>query len=264
MSPARPGPAAVVFTDLDGSFLDHATYLPGPAAPALAALTQRGILVVFCSAKTWAEQSHIQASLGLEAPVIVENGAAVVHPDGSRLVLGLPHRQVTEGLVEAAAAVGVGVRSYDDMDLEEISTITGLTPEEAERARSRDYTVTFLLTEGGDEGTARLEEEMGRRHLRLTRGARFLSAQGLHDKGAAVRRLVAQLADGVSPPPPTYGIGDFLNDAEMLAAVDLPMLVQVPGGTWADLTLPGLVRLEGVGPEGWVLAVDRILETLEA
>lgn len=262
MSLSGAGLPAVVFTDLDGSLLDHNTYLPGPAAPALAALVEKGVLVVFCSAKTFAEQVHLQADLGLEAPVIVENGAAIVHPDGSRVVLGLAHTEAAERLAGAAAEAGVEIRGYDDMTLEEISALTGLTPEEAERARNREYTVTFLVIEGGDEGVARLEEAMGRSGLRLTRGSRFLSAQGPHDKGAAVRHLVATLSDGVTPPPPTFGIGDYLNDAEMLAAVDVPMLVRLPDGLWADLVLPGVIRLEGVGPHGWAQAAQRILETV--
>ena len=48
----------------------------------------------------------------------------------------------------------------------------------------------------------------------------------------------------------------------MLAAVDVPMLVQRPDETWADLDLGGLVRIEGVGPRGWCSAADRVLAEL--
>jgi mannosyl-3-phosphoglycerate phosphatase len=50
----------------------------------------------------------------------------------------------------------------------------------------------------------------------------------------------------------TIGIGDSLNDAPMLASVDLPILVKKPDGTYdADIHIPNLLKTDGIGPEGW-------------
>ena len=244
---------AVLFSDLDGAFLDQRTYRPGAAGGWLNALSRAGVTVVFCSAKTRAEMAHLQRQLGVEAPFIVENGAAVVADRRVAACFGLTYRQVRAGLVDAASEVGAKVRGYGDMTPAEISGLTGLSWEDAARAQEREYSVTFLL-----EGSAsRLGEALERRGLRMVRGALFYSAQGQHDKGTAVRYLIEELG-----PDRSYAIGDFDNDLPMLEAVDSPMLVQRPGGIFADLAVEGLVRLEGVGPEGWILGAQRILADL--
>jgi len=55
-------------------------------------------------------------------------------------------------------------------------------------------------------------------------------------------------------------IGDSPNDLPMLSAVDIPVLVQKPGGTWEEIDVPHLHRVEGIGPEGWARAVEEIIE----
>ncbi len=259
---ASPG-RRVLFTDLDGTLLDHDSYQPGPAAGAVARLQAAGVAVVFCSAKTRAEQEPLRVRLGVTAPFGVENGAAVYLPAGSGAddpanyevaVFGMPYREVRARLKRAADAVGVTVRGYGDMSDAEVAELTGLDPAAAARARTREFTESFLA-QGDVEALRRALEAAG---MRLLRGARFWTALGDHDKGTAVRFLLARFAE--SGPVTSYGVGDFDNDLDMLAAVDVPILVQRPDHTWADLPLPGLVRVEGVGPDGWCRAADLALE----
>ena len=49
----------------------------------------------------------------------------------------------------------------------------------------------------------------------------------------------------------------------MLRIVDYPMLVQRLDKTWQRLNVDGLNRLDGIGPEGWILAYNEILNILE-
>ena len=44
----------------------------------------------------------------------------------------------------------------------------------------------------------------------------------------------------------------------MLAEVDVPVLVQKPGGCWEQVELPNLYQVNGVGPEGWVKAIENL------
>ena len=55
------------------------------------------------------------------------------------------------------------------------------------------------------------------------------------------------------------GIGDSLNDLPMLLSVDIPVLVQKPGGVWEEINVPYLYRVDGIGPEGWARAVEKII-----
>lgn len=72
-SPAPAAPVRLVFTDLDGTLLDHETYSFAPAAEALAALKARGVPLVLASSKTAAEIAELHRALGLgDTPAIVE------------------------------------------------------------------------------------------------------------------------------------------------------------------------------------------------
>lgn len=245
-------PSAVVFTDLDGSLLDHRTHEAGPAAQALRRLRSAGIPVVFSSAKTAAEQTVIRRSLGVDDPYVVENGAAILGVAGTPIEFGLPYRDVRHRLALAAARAGVKVRGYGDMTVAEVAERTGLDQPAAARAMLRDHTESFILEEG-EPGP--LREALAELGLRLTKGWKFWTVLGTHHKGTAVRYLA-----GAWKAPTTYGIGDDGGDLDLLCAVDVPMLVQTPTGEWADLDVPNLIRLPEVGSEGWCLAADRILD----
>jgi mannosyl-3-phosphoglycerate phosphatase len=250
----------ILFTDLDGTLLDHYTYRPDPALPALRRLRQAGVLVLPATAKTLAEVVQIGAELGLTDGAIVENGAAIALPPGFPdpvpggelevvTVLGLPYEMVRGMLAEAAAEVGARVRGYGDMTEAEVAAETGLSPAEAVRARSRQWSETFVVTDGDPVAVGAALE---RRGLRAVLGARFLTAMGDHDKGEAARLVLDRLRrDGRAVR--SWAVGDAANDAELLAAVDHPMLVRAGHGDWVDIDLPGLVRLDGVGPAGWAL-----------
>jgi mannosyl-3-phosphoglycerate phosphatase len=74
-------PALIVFSDLDGTLLDHATYSWQAAVPALEALKERGIPLILASSKTSAEIAELRAETGFaDCPAIVENGAGLLEP----------------------------------------------------------------------------------------------------------------------------------------------------------------------------------------
>ncbi len=77
------GRAVVVFTDLDGTLMDHDSYDVAPAQAALEALAARSIPVVPVTSKTRTELEPLMARLGLSGPAIAENGAVIMNTDGS-------------------------------------------------------------------------------------------------------------------------------------------------------------------------------------
>ena len=72
--------SAVIYTDLDGTLLDHDTYAFGEAQPTLNALMERGIPIIPCTSKTRAETLSLTQTMGINGPMIVENGAAIWVP----------------------------------------------------------------------------------------------------------------------------------------------------------------------------------------
>ncbi|MBW3604340.1 MAG: HAD-IIB family hydrolase [Actinobacteria bacterium] len=250
----------VVVTDLDGTLLDHNTYEAGPAAAALQTLQDAGVTIVCCSAKTRAEQQVHRRDLAIAGPFVVENGAAVHADHGPVRVLGLDYGEVRDRLAGVAASLDVSLRGFGDMEIVEVVERTGLSAGAAARAQERDHTEPFVVDgDGVNEPT--LRGALHDRGLGLQRGARFWTAGGFHDKGDAVAVLRELYTVERGERPLMYGLGDTYNDAAMLAAVDVPMLVQRPDGGWADLAVDNLTRLDGIGPVGWCLGAEAILAT---
>ena len=65
LSQVKPDAGLVVFTDLDGTLLDHETYSCSPAQEALDLLERKRIPLILCSSKTRAEIELIQLDLRL-------------------------------------------------------------------------------------------------------------------------------------------------------------------------------------------------------
>jgi len=263
----------VVFTDLDGTLLEHATYSFEPARPALEALLEAGIPLIFCTSKTRLETERWRRALANVHPFIVENGGAAFVPEGyfgaaarfdkrdggyGVLEFGRPYADLRQALERIRAASGLPLRGFGDMAVEEIAARCGFTREDAALAAMREYDEPFV----GADGPALAEVERAARKAGLTvaSGGRFHHLVGGSDKGRAVRAL-RDLYSRSRGPVRTAGLGDSLNDETMLREVDVPVLVRKPDGGHADMAgLPELVIAPYAGPEGWREAVLGLLQ----
>lgn len=264
----------LVFSDLDGTLLDHATYSFEPARPALEALEDRGIPLVLCTSKTRAETERVREKLGNRHPFITENGGAIYVPEGTFpsdersmrkadgyrvLEFGTPYLAIRRTLQEIRSRVAPSIRGFGDMRVEEVARACGFSLAEAEEAKKREYDEPFLAeNESSLDGVRRAARAAG---LQVITGGRFHHLVGGNDKGGAVRALAGIFVKAFGPVT-TIGLGDSLNDEPMLGNVDLPVLVRKPDGRHdPGVRVRGLVYASGIGPEGWRDAVLGILET---
>jgi mannosyl-3-phosphoglycerate phosphatase len=263
----------VIFTDLDGTLLDHDTYSWLEATPGLARLRTAHIPLVFCSAKTRLEQQVYRQALDVHDPFIVENGGAIlIEPE--YFLQSPPHSKWKNGLLaiefgrsraairravrRVRADLRLDMRGYGDLPLSEIATLTGLDIASARRARKREYEET-IVSPFSPAQRKQIEAALASHGLQLTRGARFHAVSAGNDKGRAVRVLM-DLYRAEHPEIRSAGIGDSWNDRSLLESVDVPILVQRPGRRWERLNVPGLVRIPKVGPAGWTEAVVRLMK----
>jgi mannosyl-3-phosphoglycerate phosphatase len=256
----------VVFSDLDGTLLDHHTYSHAAARPALEELHQRQVPLVLCSSKTRAELIPLHLELGLSAPFIAENGGGVFAPAGATLCRGEQWQEAGQGwrMLEIGLPISevrarfntfkdkFDAKGFGDMSDAKVAKLTGLPKKQAALARQREFNEPVLLpdeTQASDFAAATLEAG-----LQATRGGRFWHLLGGGDKGKAVRLLTILFAKH-DPELVTMALGDAPNDLAMLEAVDWPVLVARPDGSHAPLELEGLVRQPQAGPAGFNQAV---------
>jgi mannosyl-3-phosphoglycerate phosphatase len=272
----------VIFTDLDGTLLDHENYSWQGAQPALARVKASGTPWVLCTSKTRAELEPLRDALDHRHPFIVENGGAILIPHGYFTVplpphvtinryqiiqLGAPYPLLRRTLDEIKDASGVPIRGYGDLTVQEVAALTGLPLEAATRAKAREYDEPFIIGvegEGTEADRRRVLSLIEAKGFRWTRGGRFHHLMGRHDKGNAVSILTdvyrTQYGSII-----TVGLGDSYNDLPMLGAVDRPILVKRPDGRYdPDVALPGLEFADGIGPAGWNAAITALLDATDA
>ena len=262
---------AIIFTDLDGTLLDE-EYSFAPAERALERIKQDGIPLVVVTSKTRAEVEHIRSRFKNTDPFITENGGGIFIPgsyfpfpvqgeklDGYTLIrLGTDYRELRQALVRIRASSGKAIKGFGDLSDEEISNLTGLPVKEAWLARERDFDEPFILEDGSPEEAKGLVEAAG---YSFTMG-RLFHMTGPNDKGGAVERLKS-FYRALYGKIVTIGAGNALNDAPFLRVVDYPVLVGDDGGYNDIGEVPGLVKAQGAGPQGWEKAVTGILDSIK-
>lgn len=259
----------VIFTDLDGTLLDAATYSHAEALPALELIAAGGTPLILCSSKTRVEMEACRLQLGNIHPFISENGGGIFIPQGyfsapleakaahdyQMILLGTPYAKIRGHFVHLREQLHAKVRGFADMSVAEVAALTGLSEGEAALARQRDFDEAFVFEEAVDENFLRAIEASG---LHWTQG-RIFHIMGDHDKGRAVNILVSlyrQQYGEIS----SIALGDGLNDLPMLKAVEHPVLVRHPDGSCdARIAIPHLLKTRLPGPAGWNETVLQLL-----
>lgn len=268
----------IIFTDLDGTLLDHITYSFSAALPALELLKKRCIPLVLCSSKTRAEIEYWRERLENPHPFVSENGGAVYIPpfcfcmddvnltrpkaemiDGYFvLALGTPYG-VLRRVVEELRRKGFGIKGFGDMTASEVAEITGLSPRQAQLAKRREFDEPFVY-QGDQTKLDALLTVIHKKGLRYAQG-RFYHLMGKNDKGKAVA-LLKQIYERKFGQVVTIALGDSPIDSPMLEQVDYPILVRnYQGEHDQTIALPNLIRAEGIGPGGWNEAVLQVIRT---
>ena len=258
-------PAFIVFSDLDGTLLDHATYSWQAAVPALEALKERGIPLILASSKTSAEIAELRAETGFaDCPAIVENGAGLLEPAGAGHAPD--DDRVHRALIAALNALPPELRGkftgFSDWTVDEVADRTGLPPKDAARAAMRRFSEPGLWS-GSPRDRSRFEALLARQGITARQGGRYLTLSYGATKADRMREIAARYASG-DESPRMIALGDAPNDIEMLETADIGVIVANPHAK----PLPELdgekagriARTQKPGPEGWNESVLRIIE----
>jgi mannosyl-3-phosphoglycerate phosphatase family protein len=268
----------LIFTDLDGTLLDHATYSCQPAYPALKLIREMRIPLIFCSSKTRKELEHYRRLLDNHDPFVTENGGGIFVPEGyfdfsalppdldsikepgyTLVRLGAPY-SLLRLAVQELRDEGFAITGFGDMTVAEVSGLTGLNSEQAAMAKEREFDEPFIFY-GGVANIDELCERIRAKGLNSVQGNLF-HILGNSDKGKAVD-ILASLFRQSCGEITIVALGDSPNDLPMLRRADYPVAIRKPTGSHdPSFDLPRLIRAEGIGPAGWNEAVLRLLREL--
>ncbi len=252
----------LVFTDLDGTLLDHHSYSFAPAQPALDELKARNIPLILVSSKTRAELEALQQQLNINTPFICENGAAVfwqADQQWQRQEFSLPRTDILQQLKQLRDQ-GFDFISFADCSVAQIAEMTGLSEAEADLASQRDYTEP-LLWRGSEQSLEQFRQRLAANHLQAVQGGRFISVMGEFDKGTSLQWLRQRYEkDG---PVTVVALGDSPNDEPMLNAADIAVVIRSQRSAELNIDKPAqCIYTDAPGPSGWQQAMADILLSL--
>jgi len=266
----------LIFTDMDGSLLDHHNYHFDEAVPTLNALETVNIPVIPVTSKTQAEVELLRDSLHNPHPFIVENGAAVFIPagyfpqqpqgtiskDGYWVKEFVAPRSRWQGLIEQIRPRYIDqFKTFADAGIDGIIAMTGLNVHAAARAARRQYGEP-VSWQGNGNRKLQFIDELTAAGAQILEGGRFLHVSGDCDKGRALRWL-EQVYQNAFPQKlmVSLAIGDSQNDRAMLEQADHALLIRSPVHPLPDVCRSSNLNVStDTGPKGWAEGVNKILD----
>ena len=265
----------LVFTDLDGTLLDHFNYQADAALTVINELKSRSIPIIPNTSKTFQEVQLICKELQLNGPFIIENGAAVyipvnhfkVQPQGTVLANGYWVKSFCQTrdywlslLAREAVQYSENFIGFDALSAEQLAALTGLTIEKAKQAKTRQYSEPLHWFGDTVEKSAFIKQ-MEQFGANILQGGRFLHVSGHCDKGQAQSWLSEQYQ--VNTPDKkvvSIALGDSDNDVAMLEAANIAVQVRSPVHHFPDLKRQtGIYRSRECGPAGWAECLSKII-----
>lgn len=259
--------APLVFTDLDGTLLNHDDYDCAAIKPFLAQLTAADVTVVFNTSKTFAEVTDLQAMLNHRQPFITENGSAVYIPkfyfplkpigceeldEYWRYALAPTCAKLHEDLINYASEFKNCYRLFSELSAQEVSELTGLSVEQSKLALTREYSDP-IYWQGSDEQLSEFLTLLEPLDYEVLVGGRFIHLNKQTNKGQAQNWLLNQFKTHYRHPFTTIALGDSQNDMAMLDEADIAILITNPNSkAKAKLAHKPWHVSERPAPLGWI------------
>ncbi len=226
----------VIFTDLDGTLLDHNNYSYSAAEPALNYIRQHNIPLIFITSKTAVEILGLCKQSNFYHPFVAENGGLIAIPENyfsdknvtrefKYKIIGITREDITLTLNKLTSTYKF--RSFRDMSLKELMENTGLQSDQARYANERACTEPILWSDT-PEKLLDFSKELERHNLTLIRGGRFHHVMGHHDKASAMLALIEIFESNWSAKITSIALGDSPNDLKMLQTAQHGIVIPNP------------------------------------
>ncbi len=268
----------IVFTDLDGTLLNHDDYSFEAAIPAINRLKKYKIPLILVTSKTIEEVRTLRNALDIDWPYICENGSLLVFPDaysylgdkisgarrsekGESIYLRGSTRSELLDMLEVLRH-HYKFTQFSKMSTSEIMECTGLNHEEAVQANLRLASEPLLWQDEEnriEEFTARVLEN----NLQIIKGGRFYHIMGNTDKSEAVEELKLGIERYNSTKAHSIVLGDSENDLAMLRSATTAIVIPKLDGSHLQLDQSeSVVYALKHGASGWCESILEILNQL--
>ena len=242
----------IIFTDLDGTLLDHKTYTFEPALEALSDIKSHQIPLILTSSKTKAEIEKLQTILTLKDPFIFENGSGIFY-NNQVVSFGTNLNEIHNKIIPLQKTFNFNC--YSLLPLEQAIQHTELPEEEAKLSQQRQFSEPIIWL---DDEKKKIDFMQRIRQLGLyaVQGGRFLTISSHHDKAKALKWIKNTLEKDYQTEFTSIALGDGENDINMIDACDIKILIK---NNNEHLQKPGWVLSKMSGPTGWNQEIMKVL-----
>ena len=262
----------LIFTDLDGSLLNHNNFEFREIKNFILNCIKNGIKIIPNTSKTKSEIEVFLDQLGQNLPFVVENGAAIHNLDlvhrkfkfkNNSLVFSRSVNEILE-LFEKRIPIELKKRCsfLKDMSSIEQMKILGLNKKYLPFALNREYSMP-LVFDGSKELVNKFTVLLKKIGMKLHEGGRIYNICDDCSKGKAMITLIEKLKNEFDFNSHTIVIGDSPNDISMLNVSDQPCIIPLPNKkNLCLLKDKKIIRATQTAPQGWEEVVRASLKKI--
>ena len=269
----------LIFTDIDGTFIDNDTFDEGLNTKIISELAQAQHSVVFNTSKTFEEVDYFQKKIKTSLSFICETGGGIYlannhfkTPDSSRGEYQVLYEsgKIDEYKDQIQSEINKNFRDdlifFDDLNVEEQSSLSGLSGHDLELASRRDFSI-LIKWKSTKSKYDEFKLFLKQFQLNLITGGRFSHICSKHDKGNATKLFIEKTKKFFNNSNIiTVGIGDSKNDFEMLNEVDFPCIVKSPNNHLLkdSLNTKNITFSDHEAPSGWIECIEKVVTKIRS
>lgn len=259
----------IIFTDLDGTLLDHDNYSFNDAVDILARLSLDNIPIILVSSKTQSEIEKISMQLRFHHASVAENGAIInignhhifrCLKSNSPYCFGGSIDSILTSIEKIPHPMKKEFTLLKDMPPKMATEMTGLDQQSLEVCLERAYSVPFIASGKHISKLKKFCEQLG---IGITQGGRFYHFLSSNiGKGHSTRWLMDKTRRAW--PDKSFisiGLGDSYNDIPMLKEVDQAVVIKNKHHRELRISLreKKVVESNSKGPMGWAECIKKIV-----
>lgn len=265
----------IIFSDIDGSFLNHNDYSFEEIKPFVNKISQV-CKIIFVSSKTYEEIIKLKRALKISFPFIVENGACIFFPKNDLSITG---RKIN--FFKNGDHIGYKISKYvsedyklqlnflkkefdftffSEINFEKSKKITNLNSPSLKDSKKRMFTDP-IFWQDKEKKILDFQSRLKDLNLETSFGGRFIHVSDNFNKGKSINRLLDIIKSSHNPIPLTISVGDSQNDLSMLEITDYSCIVK--NTKKKNLILKkskNKYYSKNIAPQGWKESLNYILK----
>ncbi len=260
----------IIFTDLDGSLLDRDKFNFETAKSFIKKIVDLGIKIIPNSSKTFQEIFNFCNEARIDKTFIYENGSAIY---GLNLLdNSLPKNIILSKKKDEIFKVfdkniSLKIKKHciflSELNIKDQKNIFGLPKNKISIALDREFTIP-LIFDGNSNEKKNLDTQLKELGLRMQSGGRVLNLGDNVNKGVSMKLIIDLLDKNETNKIYTIGIGDNLNDLEMLEVSNYPCFILKKKTKIKKNKMKNLILSTKKPPKSWIEVVKKSLYNIDS